>query len=108
MLKSKSYDGRARCAPASIAMALAPVLLIVALSFLSAATKVTEEEMPKAAIADCQDINAAHGRLACFDMQAKAKLPVPAKGGQPILSEETNIAAPMQQDPPLRNRRDGP
>ena len=31
MLKTPSYDGRARCAPANIAMALAPVLLIVAL-----------------------------------------------------------------------------
>ena len=88
MLKSKSYGGRARCAPASIAMALAPVLLIVALSFLSTATKVTDEEVPKAAIADCLDINAAHGRLACFNMQAKEKLPVPAKGGLAILSEQ--------------------
>jgi hypothetical protein len=88
MLKTQSYDGRAHCAPASIAMALAPVALIVALSFLSASTKVTDEEMPKAAIADCQDMNAAHGRLACFDMQAKVKPPVPAKGGLAILSEQ--------------------
>ena len=88
MLKTPSYGGQARCAPANIAMALAPVLLIVALSFLSAATKVTDEEVPKAAIADCLDINAAHGRLACFNMQAKEKLPVPAKGGLAILSKQ--------------------
>ena len=73
---------------AGLLTALAPAAVVLALSILLGSFRAPEEELPKASLADCQSINEAPGRLACYDMLAKQHVPIPAKGGQAILSSE--------------------
>lgn len=70
---------------AALALALAPAALVVTISIVFLSYK-AEEELPKATFVDCQAIQEAAGRLACYDALAKEQLPVPAKGGQAIFS----------------------
>jgi hypothetical protein len=81
-------DGKWPFSRASLLMALAPAAVVLALSVLLGSFKAPEEELPKASLADCQSINEAPSRLACYDMLAKQHVPMPAKGGEAILSSE--------------------
>jgi hypothetical protein len=80
-------DGKWPFSRASLLMVLAPAAVVLALSVLLGSFKAPEEELPKASLADCQSINEAPSRLACYDMLAK-HVPIPAKGGEAILSSE--------------------
>jgi hypothetical protein len=81
-------DGKWPFSRAALIRVLAPAAVVLALSILFGSFRAPEEQLPKASLADCQSINEAPGRLACYDMLAKQHVPIPAKGGQAILSSE--------------------
>lgn len=81
--KNRNSPFRARAV--AVMLALTPAAVILGLTVLFASLKI--EEPPKASLADCQAIREAADRLACYDMLAKERLPMPAKGGQAILSD---------------------
>lgn len=70
--------------PVAIALALAPAILVAALTTGLAVSR-NSPETPPARIADCHFIAEATGRLACYDGLAREQSPTPAKGGLAIL-----------------------
>lgn len=69
---------------AAVGLALAPALVVVIATFTPMIIKGVEQA-PKSGVAACLTINDAPSRLACYDARAKTQLPVPAKGGEPIV-----------------------
>jgi hypothetical protein len=67
--------------PAVIALALAPLGLVLAELLLSPFFDATPEQAPPT-LAQCRTIGAADLRLACYDRLEGKPLPLPAKGGQ--------------------------
>jgi hypothetical protein len=72
---------------AAIMLVLAPAAVVLAASITFLSFRPTEESS-KATLVDCQAILEAPSRLACYDGLAKAQVPVPAKGGQAIISPQ--------------------
>lgn len=73
-----------RLPPAAVGLALAPALLVLVATLTPMAIK-GMPEAPKSHLTECLAIREAQSRLACYDALAKQQLPVPAKGGEPIL-----------------------
>ncbi len=69
---------------AAVGLALAPALVVL-LASLSPMVIRGVERAPKSGVAECRTIADAPSRLACYDARAKTQLPVPAKGGEPII-----------------------
>lgn len=81
-------DGKWPFARAGLLRVLAPAAVVLALAILFGSFRAPDVQLPTASLADCQAINEDPGRLACYDMLAKQHVPMPAKGGQAILSSE--------------------
>jgi len=71
---------------AAVGFALAPALVVLIASLAPLVFK-NIPETPKSGIAECRAIEEARSRLACYDAFAKQPAPVPAKGGEPILTQ---------------------
>ncbi|HTN95801.1 MAG TPA: hypothetical protein VL101_02395 [Nordella sp.] len=69
---------------AAVGLALAPALVVL-LASLSPMIIRGVEKAPRSGGAECRTIADASSRLACYDARAKTQLPVPAKGGEPIV-----------------------
>lgn len=81
--KNRKSPFRARAV--AVVLALTPAALILGLTVLFVSLKIKEPH--GTSMADCQAIREDAGRLACYDMLAKERLPVPAKGAPAILSD---------------------
>lgn len=69
---------------AAISLALAPALVVLVASLTPMVFKGVDVR-PRSGLAECLMIKDTQSRLACYDARAKEQLPVPAKGGEPIL-----------------------
>lgn len=71
---------------AAVGFALAPALVVLIASLTPLAFR-NIPETPKSGLAECLAIAEPRSRLACYDAFAKQPAPVPAKGGEPILTQ---------------------
>lgn len=69
---------------AAVGLALAPALVVLLASLTPMIIR-SVGEVPRSGVAKCRTITDAPRRLACYDARAKTHLPVPAKGGEPIV-----------------------
>lgn len=84
MFRVPHGTSEARVPPAAAGLALAPALLVLIATLTPIAIK-GAPEAPKSGLSQCLAIRETQSRLACYDALAKQQLPVPAKGGEPIL-----------------------
>lgn len=73
-----------RLPAAAVGLALAPALFVLLATLAPIAVK-DARLTPRSGFAECLAIEESQSRLACYDALAKEKLPLPAKGGEPIL-----------------------
>lgn len=69
---------------AAVGLALAPALAVLLATLMPMIIK-SVEKAPRSGVAECLTIKDAPSRLACYDARAETQLPVPAKGGEPIV-----------------------